>query len=53
MGALPFDMLSIAYYNTGRPREALEAANHALMYGPDDRIMQNVKIMQSYIGEPS
>lgn len=52
-GPLPFDMLSIAYYNTGRPREALEAANHALMYGPDDRIMQNVKIMQSYIGEPS
>ena len=52
-GPLPFDMLSIAYCNVGRYRDALEAANHALMYGPDERIMQNVKIMQSYIGKPS
>lgn len=48
-GPLPYDILSVAYYNTGRYEDALEAINHALIYAPDDRIMQNKKIIQGKI----
>lgn len=45
--ALPFDMLSIGYYMTGRRAKALTAARSALCADPDnERIANNIKLME-------
>lgn len=45
--ALPFDMLSIGYYMTGRRGKALTAAHSALCADPDnERIANNIKLME-------
>ena len=45
--ALPFDMLSIGYYMTGRRAKALTAARSALCADPcNERIANNIKLME-------
>lgn len=49
-GSQPWDLLSIGLYNTGRPKEALDAAKQALAISPtDERIASNVRIMQQSV----
>lgn len=44
---LPFDILSIGYYMTGRRAKAIETAHKALCADPDNmRIANNIKIME-------
>lgn len=46
-GALPYDLLCQAYYHTGRPQPALEAARAALALEPqDERLQSNVKLLE-------
>ena len=45
-GSLPWDLLSIGLYRTGRRAEALEAARQALALEPDNaRIRRNVELL--------
>ena len=45
-GSLPWDLLSIGLYRTGRRGEALEAARQALALEPDNaRIRRNVELL--------
>lgn len=45
--AYPHDVLSIAYFKTGRPRDALKAARNALALDPDNsRIKANIELME-------
>lgn len=44
---LPYDMLSIGYYMTGRKARALEAARNAICADPDnERIANNIKLFE-------
>lgn len=46
-GALPYDMLSIAYYHTGNYTAAKENAETALLYSPEDkRIKDNLLLFE-------
>ena len=46
-GALPYDLRCQAYYHTGRPQLALEAARAALALEPqDERLQGNVKLLE-------
>ncbi|UQT49787.1 hypothetical protein M5E87_09010 [Flavonifractor plautii] len=46
MGSLPWDLLSLGLYHTGRRAEALEAARQALALAPEDgRIRDNVAFL--------
>ena len=40
-GSLPHDLRAIAFYRTGRRREALEAAKRALALEPESRRLQD------------
>ncbi|MBP8853514.1 MAG: glycosyl transferase family 2, partial [Flavonifractor sp.] len=45
-GSLPWDLLSLGLYHTGRRGEALEAARQALALSPEDgRIRDNVAFL--------
>lgn len=47
-GSLPYDLRALAFYNTGRTKEALEAAKEALRLEPgNQRLEGNVKIMEN------
>lgn len=47
-GSLPYDLRSIALFNTGRTAEAIEAARLALELEPsNERIKNNIKMMES------
>ena len=47
-GSLPWDLLSLGLYYTGRRSEALEAAGEALRLAPNDaRIRRNLELMRS------
>lgn len=47
-GSAPYDLLSLGYYYTGAYNKALEAANKALEFSPEDeRLLNNKKIMES------
>jgi len=49
-GSLPYDLLSVSYYNTNRPFEALKAAKLAEKMSPyDARIKNNVKIIEKIL----
>lgn len=48
-GPRVYDMLSMAYWHTGRILKAVEAAERALSYGEDKRIRENLKIMQNHV----
>ena len=46
-GGLPQDLRSIAFYRTGRKKEALEAARAALALEPEnERIQGNVALLE-------
>ena len=46
-GSLPYDLLSLALYYTGRGAEAVEAAEKALELSPEDeRIKRNLELMR-------
>ena len=46
VGSLPWDLLSLGLYHTGRRAEALEAARQALALAPEDgRIRDNVAFL--------
>ena len=47
-GSLPYDLRSIAFFQTGRKKEALEAARMALSLEPSNpRLRQNVTILEA------
>ena len=47
-GSLPYDLRAIAFFKTGRQREALEEAQLALACEPQNqRLKQNVEILES------
>lgn len=46
-GALPWDMISIAWYHLGQCGYAAACAHEALRYGPNERIEQNLKRFQA------
>ena len=46
-GSMPWDLLSLGLYYTGRPSEAVDAAKTAQKLSPkDERIARNIEIMQ-------
>ena len=46
-GSMPWDLLSLGLYYTGRPSEAVDAAKTAQELSPkDERIARNIEIMQ-------
>ena len=46
-GSVPWDLLSLGLYYTGRPSEAVDAAKTAQKLSPkDERIARNIEIMQ-------
>ena len=46
-GSMPWDLLSVGLYYTGRPSEAVDAAKTAQKLSPkDERIARNIEIMQ-------
>lgn len=47
-GALPWDLLSLAWHYLGRPAPAVEAVKKALEYSPGDaRLRENLRLMQA------
>ena len=51
-GSLPDDLRSIAFYKTGRIKEALEAAERALTFEPNnDRIRENAEFFRKELGK--
>ena len=51
-GSLPWDLRSIALYRTGQISKALEAAEQALTYAPEnERIQQNVSFFKQSLSE--
>ena len=51
-GSLPWDLRSIALYHTGQISKALEAAEQALTYAPEnERIQQNVSFFKQSLSE--
>ncbi len=46
-GGLPYDMLSIAYYNVDNIKKATECAKTALTYDNDERIKKNLEFFLS------
>ena len=45
-GSLPFDLQAMAYYHTGRRREAAQAAEAALALEPsNERLQRNVRLL--------
>lgn len=48
-GPTVYDMLSIALWKSGDYLQAIEAAEKALSYGTDERIEENIKIMQKAV----
>ena len=51
-GSLPWDLRSIALYHTGQFSKALEAAEQALTYAPEnERIQQNVSFFKQSLSE--
>ena len=46
-GSLPYDLRSLAFFHTGRAREALEEAEKALALEPEnERLLGNVKLLE-------
>lgn len=49
-GSSPYDLLSLGYYYTGAYEKALESANKALEFSPqDERLLSNKKIMEAAV----
>ena len=49
-GSLPWDLLSLGLFYTGRYSEALQAAQEAAKLSPfDERIAQNVRVMENRV----
>lgn len=49
-GSSPYDLLSLGYYFTGAYEKALESANKALEFSPqDERLLSNKKIMEAAV----
>lgn len=49
-GALPWDLRAMAFYHTGRPEQALEAARRAAELAPTDRrLADNVQAIRSQV----
>lgn len=46
-GPLPWDMISVAWYQLGERGYAAACAREALRYGPNERIEQNLKLFQA------
>ena len=50
-GSLPWDLRAMAFYHTGRPKQALEAAREAARLSPlDQRLAGNVLAIQRQMG---
>lgn len=49
-GSLPWDLLSLGFYYTGRYQRALEAVEQALVFAPEDaRLRENLRLIQNRI----
>lgn len=46
-GPLPWDMISVAWYQLGQRSYAAACAREALRYGPSDRIEQNLNLFEA------
>ena len=50
-GSLPHDLRAMAYYRTGRVKEALTAAERALEHSPqDERLQGNAALFRRQLG---